>query len=142
LQAEDQHGQDDQCDENVDAIALPGEGEDGKDDPGNRRGDEQQQAELNQAAIVQSHGGLDDAANATQFQRFALENVVIGRFRTVMDQVAQSSEEHHHGQPQEMANGALHLLVEEGAGPTRAAKAWHPARTGTTAPWPRHEAGP
>jgi hypothetical protein len=119
LQAEDQHGQDDQCDENVDAIALPGEGEDGKDDPGNRRGDEQQQAELNQAAIVQSHGGLDDAANATQFQRFALENVVIGRFRTVMDQVAQSSEEHHHGrrhhaQPQEIADGALHLLVGPG----------------------------
>ena len=56
-QAEGQDHEDDQADDRVKAIALEGEADDGHGDPRDGRGDEEQQAELNQAQALKVRRG-------------------------------------------------------------------------------------
>ena len=71
----DEDGEDDGADCDVEAVALEGEADNGEDYPGDGRGDEEKQAELDEAAAIEVGRKLDDAGDGAEVRRLEPEGV-------------------------------------------------------------------
>jgi hypothetical protein len=75
--ADHEDGEDDGADYDVEAIALEGEADDRENHSGDGRGDEQEQAKLDEAATVEVGGEFGDAGDGALIGRLKPEVVEV-----------------------------------------------------------------
>lgn len=100
-QAIDQHRENDQGDENVSAVALPGKSDERQRYPRHRSGDQQQQPELNYGLGAGMRQGLHERASGAQFGGLAPELSIGRRGLAALRQPPYASGNHNHGGEQD-----------------------------------------
>jgi len=96
-EAVEQDAEHDEGDDDVEEVALGEEGVDAQGDTGDGRGDEHQEAELNDGEAVKVSGSGEDAGERVELGRDAAEGVVGGVVVTVAREVEDSAEKDDEG---------------------------------------------
>jgi hypothetical protein len=92
-QAEGENGQHDEADDGIKPIFFEGETDDRERDTGDRRGDEQQEAKLNEAFALELCGGLDDTAQRLEAHVAGRELAIADRVGVVTDKIERAARE-------------------------------------------------
>ncbi len=114
--AESQNGEDNEGYDDVHEVALHGEGENRKGHSRYRRGEQEQQPELNNAAPLSMRGIRNNPRGSTQVRRLPNEHGIAGAARPVPNQVNRCPGQHdrgsqHDSRAEEVANNQFHLLI-------------------------------
>src|SRR5437763_13883283 len=82
-QTENQKGEYDRRDYDIHAISFQNERNEGHRDAGDRRGDEEYEAELNDRVSMKRERGPHDPADAPELHRLSMEHAMAGRLQSV-----------------------------------------------------------
>ena len=121
-EAVEQYREHDQGHDDIGPVALERERDDRERHARNGRRQQQQQAELDEAAPIERARVPHDPRHPTQVGRLAVKDPIVRHRRTVLRQVQSSTKQHDrrgedHADPQEVADDLVHSLV----GPSGAA---------------------
>ena len=94
-EAVEEECEDDQCHNDVGPVAFVGESEHGEHDAGHGRGDQEQQAELDDAAGVKSKSIAENGGTLAKIGWFPLKNGVMRGKRTVSREIEDRSNENY-----------------------------------------------
>ncbi len=94
-QAEGQNHEDDQADDCVEAIALESEARDGHGDTRDGRGNEEQQAELNQTEALEVRRGEDDSGKRIESSAAGHEGAIVDVARGALNEIENAARQNN-----------------------------------------------
>lgn len=115
-QAEGENDQDDEADDGVETISLESEADDGQRDTRDRRGNEKQQAELNETLALEVRGGEYDAGQCPDIGAAGHEGAIVHVTGVALNEIKNAARQNSGGGDknadlQKAANDGLKTVI-------------------------------
>lgn len=122
-QAEGENHEDDEADNRVQAVAFESEADDGHGDTRDGRGDEEQQAKLNESQTLEVRRGDDDSGERSEMGAAGSEGAIVDAAGMTLDEREDAPREdgcsgEKNADLQEAANDGFEAAVIHGAIPS------------------------